>query len=295
MHFLIEGPLDRDSSNLDRVGLAETARRWGHRVTELLPEAALEPGQPRLPPFESIGFEWAALFCDTPSPERYAGIVAEAAARKVVLLNDAAQHLDALELHRTVGRLEDLTARTAVVDSAKALEVALVSFPPPVFVRGSVGSRKWHGWSACVAEDAEQTRALVEKLLALPTQARGAALVRELLPLRRTGRVVEGFPQAREYRLFVLDADVIAVGAYWPLGDPFGALTPRELEEIQALAREVARRTRVPWLCVDVAQLETGDWRVIETGDPCCSSLAGVTPSALVGALPAALEARAGC
>jgi hypothetical protein len=295
MHFLIEGPLDRGGSNLDRVGLAETARRWGHRVTELLPEAALEPGQPRLPPFESIGFEWGVLFCDTPSPARYAGIVAEAAARKVVLLNDVTQHLDALELHRTVSRLDDLTARTVVVESVDALDAALERLPPPVFVKGSVGSRKRHGRGACVAEDVGQARALVEKLFALPSQARGAVLVRELLPLRHTGRVVEGFPQAREYRLFVLDADVIAVGPYWPLGDPFGALAPRELDEVQALAREVAARTRVPWLCVDVGQLDSGDWRVIETGDPCCSSLAGVAPAALVGALPAALEARAGC
>ncbi len=295
MRFFIEGPFDTDRADLDRAGLARVAQAQGHHVTELLPEQALEPGAPRLPDFESVGFEWGVLVGDTPTPARYAAIVAEAAAKKVVLLNDLEQHLTALEFHRTVQQLDGLTARTELVSSVDEVDAALTRLPPPVFVKGSLGSRKWYGWDACVAADAASAKARVAKLLALQGLSRGHVLLRELLPLRRLDRVVEGFPQSREYRLFVLDAEIITQGAYWPLGDPFGELLPREQREVQALGREVAIRTRVPWLCVDVAQLETGEWRVIETGDPASCALGGVSPSNLVAALAAGLESRAGC
>lgn len=295
MRFFIEGPFDTDRSDLDRAGLARVARAQGHHVTELVPEQALEPGAPRLPDFESVGFEWGVLVGDTPSPERYAAIVQEAAAKKVQLLNDPAQHLAALEFHRTVAQLDGLTARTEVVTAVDQVDAALARLPPPVFVRGSLGSRKWYGWDACVAPDAAHAKERVEKLLALRELSRGHVLLRELLPLRRLDRVVEGFPQSRECRLFVLDAEVITFGAYWPLGDPFGALNARELSELHALAREAAIRTKVPWLCVDVGQLESGEWRVIETADPACCALGGVSPTNLVAALASGLEARAGC
>lgn len=295
MRFFIEGPFDTDRADLDRAGLARVARAQGHHVTELLPEQALEPGAPRLPDFESVGFEWGVLVGDPPSPERYAAIVQEAAAKKVVLLNDLEQHLTAQEFHRTVQRLDGLTARTELVTSLDEVDAALARVPPPVFVRGSLGSRKWYGWEACVAPDAAHAKERVAKLLALESLSRGHVLLRELLPLRRLDRVVEGFPQSREYRLFVLDAEIITFGAYWPLGDPFGALIPREHAEMQALAREVAIRTKVPWLCVDVGQLESGEWRVIETGDPASCALGGVSPTNLVAALASGLESRAGC
>jgi hypothetical protein len=51
----------------------------------------------------------------------------------------------------------------------------------------------------------------------------------------------------------------------------------------------------VPWLCVDVGQLETGEWRVIETGDPACSGLSTINPHAFLGALAHGPELRAGC
>ncbi len=113
------------------------------------------------------------------------------------------------------------------------------------------------------------------------------------LPLRRMERQ-DGPALAREYRLFVLDADVLAMGP-WVSEDPFGALTERDERELRALAHEAARRTRVPWLTADAGQLENGDWRLIETADPSCCELAAVNPRDLLGALANGLEQRAGC
>ena len=72
-------------------------------------------------------------------------------------------------------------------------------------------------------------------------------------------------------------------------------MTERDEQEIRSLAHEVAKRTKVPWLAVDVGQLESGEWRVIETGDPSCTGLATVAAHALVAALSHGLQMRAGC
>lgn len=295
MLLLIEGPLDTDRADNDRLGLRNAARDLGHRTFELPPEATLTEADRRIPGLERGDFEWGFLCGDVPTPERYRRIHDEARAANVTLLNDPAQHLDAVELHRTVARLDGLTAKTVVLENEGQLARALVELPPPVFLKSTIHSRKWFGWKACVAQDAAEAAALTHTLFAQKSSTRDRVLVRELLPLRKTGTAYEGFPIAREYRLFVLDADVVGMGFYWPFGDPFGLPTDREEREMRQLAHEVARRTRVPWLCVDVGQLESGEWRVIETGDPCCSGLATVDARALIGAVGHALELRAGC
>jgi hypothetical protein len=87
----------------------------------------------------------------------------------------------------------------------------------------------------------------------------------------------------------------VGAGFTWPGGDPFGVLTEREDREMRALAHEVAARTRVPWLCVDVGQLESGEWKLIETGDPSSCRLGSIEPRHFLGSLAHGLELRAGC
>ncbi|MFO0595453.1 MAG: ATP-grasp domain-containing protein [Myxococcaceae bacterium] len=295
MLLLVEGPLDTDRADHDRVGLANKARALGHRVLEIPPEATLTPESRRLPGLERGDFAWGVLCGDVPSPERYRRIHDEAREANVTLLNDPQQHLDAVELHRTLPQLDGVTAKTVAIRSPAELDAALATVPLPVFIKSTIHSRKWFGLDACVARDAAQARKIVDTLFAQKSSTREVVLIRELLPLRTTGSTYEGFPISREYRLFVLDADVVGLGFYWPFGDPFGAPTEREDREMRALAHEVARRTRVPWLVVDVGQLESGEWKVIETGDPACSGLATVEPRGLIGAVAHGLELRAGC
>lgn len=279
-----------EAQHADGGRLADAARGLGHQVHVLPPEGKHEG--PRIPGLQRGDFRWGLFFGEAPSAERYRALHDEARALNVTLLNDPTQHHVAEDLSRTVAALGTLTAKTAVVERAEQLDTALGLIAPPVFVRGALTSAKAQGWSACVAKDAGGAKALVSTLLA---DGRGPALVREMLPLRRLERVQQGFPVAREYRLFVLDADVLALGSYWEEQDPFGRLTERDEQEIRTLAHEVAKRVKVPWLAVDVGQLESGEWRVIETGDPCSAALGSVQPRVLLSAVAAGLEARAGC
>ena len=272
--------------------MVAAARALGQRVHVIPKGGALTAAEPAL---QGGDFAWGVLYGIPFSPERYGRLHDEARAHNITLLNDPTQHRDAEELDRTVAVLEGLTARTEVVKAVSEVEAAFRRRPPPVFIRGAVSSAKELGWKACVAQTLPEAQTLVTKLLALEDYSRGRALLREVLPLRRLNKLHDGFPLSREYRLFVLDADVLAVGPYWVAEDPFGALTQRDEMEIRALAHEVARRTKVPWLAVDVAQLESGEWCVIETGDPACTALASVEPRELLAALANGLAQRAGC
>lgn len=265
------------------IAVVPVAKALGHRVQYV------QSTSPHLPGLERGDFEWGLYFGHA-SLQEYETLHDAARARNVTLLNDPAQHRDAEDLSRTVAALGALTAKTELVTSLEQLDAALTRVPPPVFIRGAMASAKERGWKACVAQDGQQARALVTTAL-----LSGPALVREMLPLRKLEKQHVGFPVAREYRLFVLDADVLALGAYWEKTDPFGALTDRDEQEIRALAHDVARRVKVPWLAVDVGQLESGEWKVIETGDPCTCGLGAVEPRALISAVAAGLEARAGC
>lgn len=283
MLVLVEQPLEGD-----RLSFATAARALGHRVVELPVGATTLPIDPG-------AFEWGVLYGELPSLDRYQSLHAAARAKNITLLNDVMQHADAMELDRVVTRLGALTAKTEVVSRVEEVDAALGRLSLPLFTKGAVRSNKRLGWDSCVATTADSVRDRVGALLADPSLTRSRVLLRELLPLRRIDRALDGFPLSREYRLFVLDADILALGFYWPGNDPFGALTDRELREVHELAHEAAVRTRVPWLCVDVGQLEDGSWRIIETQDPCCSALSSVPPSLLVGSLARALEMRAGC
>lgn len=292
MLLLMEGPLQPHGPDDHRQALVTAARALGHRVHVFPQHGALAEAEPSLTRGD---FAWGLLYGAAFSPERYQRLHDEARTLNVTLLNDPAQHRDAEEFDRTVGLLEGLTARTEVVKKEAEVEAALRRLPLPVFIRGTVSSAKELGWKACVADTLAEAQTIVTKLLALEEYSRGRALLREVLPLRRLEKLHQGFPLSREYRLFVLDADVLAMGPYWVAEDPFGALTERDERELRSLAHEAARRTKVPWLAVDVGQLENGDWRIIETADPACTELASVNPRDLLGALANGLEQRAGC
>ncbi|MFY0537909.1 ATP-grasp domain-containing protein [Nannocystis pusilla] len=88
-------------------------------------------------------------------------------------------------------------------------------------------------------------------------------------------------PIAREYRVFLYRGEPLAHGYYWPYFHDFVALSPAEEAEVLALARRAAARLDAPLLSLDIAQLESGAWIVIEPGDPQFSGLSFIAPRPL--------------
>ena len=74
---------------------------------------------------------------------------------------------------------------------------------------------------------------------------------------------------------------VLSLGYYWPGDDPLSALSAAENNAVRQLALEAARRLAVPYLAVDIGQLHSGEWIVIEVGDAQFAGLSRNAPLAL--------------
>ncbi len=187
----------------------------------------------------------------------------------------------------------------AVADAARALKHRVVELPegaPSLPMEG--GGFEW-GFVFGDAFAAERYEALHHA-----AKARNVALLNDAAQFSRAiakpaaGDVAlrqVGDGQQRRYRLFVLDADVVAMGFVGADTDCFGALSDREQRELTELGREAAVQTRVPWLAVDAAQLESGGWHLLSTQDPAGAGLSGVDATQLLASLARALDMRGGC
>lgn len=202
-----------------------------------------------------------------PTEERYAEVYQAAAASNLRLLNTPDEHWEALEFARSYPKIADLTPETVILNQPEAWTEAAARLGYPVFVRGSVRSRKESGWTACVAESDTELEGMVHHLFAWPYRSRGSVLVRRLARLRYARKTDGGFPMGREFRVFLYQTEVLGFGYYWDGEDPLAMLSDSEQAAVLALAQEAARRVRTPFLCVDIGQVETGEWIVIEVGD----------------------------
>lgn len=202
-----------------------------------------------------------------PPPDRYREVYEAARAKNIVLLNDPDEYRLTSELDRYYPRLGDLTFRTVSLTSvAECAAAEALGFP--LFVKGAVRSARTRGWKACVAENTAELHTLVAELLAMESRSRGRVVVRELVRLRHTRVTEHGFPLGREFRVILHRGEVLGMGYYWEGDDPLMALTAAEEAAVLDVAREAARRVGVPFMTVDVGQLEDGSWKVVETGDP---------------------------
>ncbi len=268
--------LPESASRAEVAASIEAARLVGATVFSLEPDfsrcrdaagalAAL-PYQDKLTPAVWMGY--------IPTPERYAAIYEAALARNVRLVQTLEEHLRVQELDRAYPYITGVTPETYFATHPSEAAKAIEQLGVPVFVKGAVQSRKARGWKSCVAESVAELEAQIDVLLTLENRSRGRVAVRRLVPLRYTQTGPGGFPQGREFRVFVWQrSTVLGRGYYWDADDPLATLTSVEEKEIQELACEAAERLQVPYIAVDVAQQTDGQWVVIETGDAQFSGL----------------------
>lgn len=200
--------------------------------------------------------------------ETYEALHRELERRSVTLINAPEEHRILREQDRALPLLGDLTPRTVVIDSLDEVADALSQVGLPAFIKGSVLSLKHLGWKRCVANTENEALSIARQLLEEPSHSRGRILVRSLVPLRRARVSQVDFPPAREFRLVLYRKQIVALGFYWPWILDFADLAEGEPETLFALAKEAASKVPAPYVSVDVGQLESGEWTVIELGDP---------------------------
>lgn len=203
-----------------------------------------------------------------------------AVALNYFLLNTPEEHRRVQEFDAAYPFLEGMTPASEVITSVDECEATAERLGLPLFVKGTVQSRKARGWKACLAESVDEFRRLTAALLELENRSRGKVIARRLVRLRHS-REINGFPLGREYRVMLYRGQILALGYYWDGRDELSELSPSEREAVQGTAIEAARRLDVPYVAVDIGQLESGEWIVIETGDPQFAGLSQISPLAL--------------
>jgi hypothetical protein len=95
--------------------------------------------------------------------------------------------------------------------------------------------------------------------------------------LRHTQTTGDGFPLSREYRIFLYHQNIQALGYYWDEHPDSWGVSSIEEQVISDLAREAAQRLGVPFIAVDIGQLDIGAWIVIEVADAQFAGLSRVS------------------
>ena len=203
-----------------------------------------------------------------PTPERYEAIYYAALHKGIKLLNTPKQHLTVQEFDRGYPKLLNLTPESIIITHKSECQTITERLEFPVFVKGVVQSKKTKGWKACIAESLAELETLTQELLTQKSVARGRVVVRKLVKLRHSRYAENGFPLGREYRVFIYCEKVLGWGYYWQGEDPLKKLSPSEEKQVLEIAIAAAKSLNVPYISVDVGQLENGEWIVIETGDP---------------------------
>ena len=277
--LLAESPLLLlpSASRDDIARSLEAARLANWRVFEMPPdfsqcesaEDALShvPRQAETTPTVWLGY--------IPDAARYQAIYEAARALNLQLLNTPEQHRIVQEFDAAYPFLEGLTPHSIVVTSEAEARERAPEIGFPLFLKGAVQSRKGRGFSACVAHNETELDARVRELLELELRSRGRVILRELVRLRHT-RSHGDFPLGREFRAFLLDGEPLALGFYWPHADEGARLNAQERHTVEELVQKAARRLPARFVAVDVGQLESGEWTVIETGDPQFSGLSQI-------------------
>lgn len=147
------------------------------------------------------------------------------------------------------------------------VRAALASFGDgAVIVKDYVKSRKYEWEEACFIPDASATERAMEVIETFLTRQgpefQGGLVLRAFepfVPLARHSR--SGMPLTREYRLFFLDGQAIALTPYWEEGEDSGDAPP--LERFAEVAASIPAR----FFTLDVAQRVDGGWRAVELGD----------------------------
>lgn len=261
--------LEPSASARDIKIVSEVAKLLGFQVYYIPPDfercGTAENALCHIPNFdkETAGI-WVGYI---PEFDRYEAIYNAASAKGIKLINNPLQHRTALEFDLFYPKLQELTPESAVITSVDECDRVAKLLGFPVFVKGAIQSRKSQGWESCVANDLEELVKITEHLLKLKYGSRGRVIVRKLVKLRHKRLAPNGFPMGREFRVFIYERQVLEYGYYWEGKDELSKLLLEEEREVLNLAIWASERLEVPYVAIDIGQLESGEWIVIETGD----------------------------
>lgn len=155
------------------------------------------------------------------------------------------------------------------------------------FVKGETNSLKNNWFNACYAPNKERLVEVVRYNMMDSVIGSQTIYIQPFQRYRQIAEAVDGRPVFNERRAFVYKGDVLSHAPYWSSFDEaltVDAYTPEKLDATLKQAIAVTEHL-ADFYVIDLAETETGDWKVVELNDGCMSGLSENTPEGVFGTL----------
>jgi hypothetical protein len=198
------------------------------------------------------------------------------------LINSWEQYLYVSDLHNWVKDLGDLTPSAYSVENIPDLPEG------EYFVKGVTNSVK-HDWlGSAFAPTVDDVSRVVDNLSQHSVVGSQDVVIRPFVRYRQLAVMETSQPVFNEWRVFVLNGQIMAKGFYWSKQQhlfDISEIQPLNIELFYNTIQEAIRLIgdRINFVVIDVAEKPDDSWDVIELNDGNMSGLCGVSPKILWG------------
>lgn len=253
----LNDPLQLEGDALDELGIN------GHFIDiELVASDQLEEALEPLPEGDGTPLLYRGWIL---KEEEYEPLHEALLDRGYAPVTSPSEYAEALYLPNYFPKIADLTAParwTWGTDLDEAWETARSLGPGPYFLKDHVKSAKEH-WRHCswIPEncDRETFDRTCQNFIDYQDDRFERGLVfRPILPIRRLPGESPGYPLHDEHRLFFFHGELLVAGPYHD--------ADTQLPDYERFAH-LGSRIDAPFFTADVAQLQSGEWTLIELND----------------------------
>lgn len=196
------------------------------------------------------------------------------------LINSPEQHDLAGELEHWYPLIKELTPTSKVYEQFPSLEELKEDFEFPIFIKGNRQTSR-HNADLSIARSEEDFRRIAIAYAEDDILHWQKIVVREFIPLHPLDIEVAGkVPISLEIRTFWWKGQFVNAGRYWSQYLEY-TLTSEQFSAALEVAQEASDRLDVPFLVIDLALTQNGNWIVIECNDGQESGYCGGQPHVL--------------
>ena len=276
MHFIYPSePYAQRKVDLPFDREAQAAKKNGHTI-HLLNLEALADGRVSMhlspiDPGPTVYRGWIV------PPEQYENLHRTTATFGLNLVNSPEHYKLCHNLPEWYERCEWVTPRSMWIPGQTfdlddvALKVAEEFRTDAVILKDYIKSQKYYWDVACFipdASDAEKVKSVVKEFLRLQGAGLSGGLVfrrfEKFERVKLRSLIEPRFPTINEWRAFLWNGSILHLSPSWRPGEVLDYPIARPDDHIKKLAAGVAD---VPFVVVDVAQTEVGEWKLVEVHD----------------------------
>lgn len=200
---------------------------------------------------------------EPPTASQYEAVYQQALHKGIRLLNTPEDYRTIQNFEQIQSRLQGLTPPSQVITEVGQCETAIAHLGLPISVRAESAFNPLSPRATTL----EELQHLTTQLLQQPRRLNSHVILQSAVPLHSHPSPI-GMAFGRVFRIFLYDQTLITYGYAWAGDHPGRYLSTPEEEDLLALVFRAIAQISVPFVSLDVGQLESGEWLVLGTSDP---------------------------